>query len=278
MNSLIFYALLFLFGGALGSFAGVIVDRLYIKSFLIGRSYCDTCNRRLNWYELIPVFSYLFLGGRCRKCKVKIGQEKFWMELFGAIFVILVYKLYIAKYFVFPLVAQSVITGSLFSLLAVLLFIIITVIIFYDLKHKLVPTGFALLLVVIGIAFEIYRAFNYEVFYGGFTQLFWLDLFSGFLVAFPFLIIYWITRKKGVGFGDIIIYFAVGYLAGFIFGVSIFFISIWLGAAVSIILMFLYPKKYNRKSAVPFAPFILIATILVAFLQIDILGFVQFLG
>lgn len=76
MDSLIIYSLIFLFGGALGSFAGVIVDRLYIKSFLTGRSNCDTCNRRLNWYELIPVFSFLFLGGRCRKCKVKIGKEK----------------------------------------------------------------------------------------------------------------------------------------------------------------------------------------------------------
>lgn len=43
----LFYILLFLFGGAIGSFSGVIVDRLYLKSFLTGRSHCDNCNREL---------------------------------------------------------------------------------------------------------------------------------------------------------------------------------------------------------------------------------------
>ena len=278
MFNFILYSLLFLFGGALGSFSGVIVDRLYIKSFLTGRSRCDTCNRDLSWYELIPVFSFLFLRGRCRKCKVKIGQEKFWMEILGGVFAVFVYKIYLAKYFIVPLTSQAIVTGSLFSILAAALFVIFIVIVFYDLRHKLVPTSFSLILVVIGIAFEVYKIFNYKFIYGGITGLFWLDLFSGFLIALPFFLMYIITRKKGAGFGDIVIYFAVGYLAGFIFGVSIFFISVWVGAIVSIALMLIYPKKFNRKSAIPFAPFIIIATVIVMLFQIDILGFVQFLG
>ncbi len=275
MNSFILYSLLFLFGGALGSFAGVIVDRLYIKSFLTGRSNCDSCNKRLNWYELIPVLSYLLLRGRCKKCKVKIGKEKFWTELFGSIFMIFTYNIYISKYFSSSLTKENIISGLSVLLLAGFLYIIISVIIFYDLKHKMVPTNFSLLLIIIGVSFEIYKIFNYKIFYGGINNLFWLDLFSGFLIALPFLLIYFLSKKKGVGFGDIIIYFAVGYLSGFIFGVSIFFISIWLGAIISIYLIIFYPKKYSRKSAIPFAPFILIATILVAFLQIDILGILQ---
>ncbi len=275
MYNFIIYSLIFLFGGALGSFSGVIVDRLYIKSFVTGKSYCDTCNRSLNWYEIIPVFSYLFLGGRCRKCKVKIGKEKFWLELFGGVFFIIVYKLYIIKYFSLPILTQNIITGSLFSLLVILLFIIISVIIFYDLKHKLVPTGFTLILIIIGIAFEVYRIINYKVFYKEISTLFYLDLFSGFLIALPFLIIYLITKKRGVGFGDILIYFGIGYISGFISGISVFFVSIWLGAIISILLTFFYPKKYNRKSTIPFAPFILISAILVGFLQIDILGLTQ---
>lgn len=273
----IFYILLFLFGGAIGSFACVIVDRLYLKSFLRGRSNCDHCNRELHWYEMIPILSYLFLGGRCRKCQTPIGAEKFYLELFGGILAILVYKLYLIEYFILPLNMSSILTGVLFSLLFIFLFVIFAVIIFYDLRHKLVPASFAYILVIVGIAFEVYRAINYVSIYGSLNTFFYLDLFSGFLIAAPFYLIYLFSGKRAVGYGDILIYFAVGYLAGFIFGISIFFISIWLGAIVSIFLVSLFPKKYNRRTQIPFAPFILIATIIVMLMQIDILGLVSFI-
>lgn len=278
MYSFLLYILLFLFGGAIGSFIGVIIDRLGIKSFFTGRSRCDSCNRELNWYEIIPVFSFIFLKGRCKKCKVKIDNSKFLLELLGGVFSIVFYKLFILKYFLFPIIFTNLILGIGFSLLFIILFIIFLVIILYDLKHKLVPTSFSLLLLTIGLAFEIYRVFNYYVYYGGLTSLFWLDLFSGFLISLPFLLIYFLSKKKGVGFGDIIIYFGIGYLSGFIFGISIFFISIWLGALVSVLLMIFYPKKYNRKSSIPFAPFILIATIIVMLFKIDIIGLLQVFG
>ncbi len=278
MINFIYYLLLFLFGGALGSFVGVAIDRLYIKSFIGGRSNCDSCNRKLDWYETIPVFSYLFLKGRCRKCKVRIGKEKLWLELLGGIFIIIFYKLYLIKYFTAPFLLENILSGVLFSILGVLLFIIFFVIIFYDLKHKLVPTGFTLSLLVIGLGFEVYRIFNYSSFYGSINTLFWLDIFSGVLIALPFFLIYYFSKKRGLGFGDVLIYISVGYMAGFIFGLSIFFISIWLGAIISLLLILIYPKKYNRKSSIPFAPFILISTILVAIFQIDILGLIQLFG
>lgn len=278
MTNFIIYVLIFLFGGAIGSFVGVVVDRLYVKSFLAGRSNCDSCNRRLDWYETIPVFSYLFLKGRCRKCKVKIGKEKLWLELLGGIFSLLFYKVYLIKYLSQPFLLENTVTLILFSILGILLFIIFFVIIFYDLKHKLVPTGFTLSLLIIGVAFEVYRVFNYKIFYGSIDTLFWLDIFSGLLVALPFFLIYYFSKKRGIGFGDVLIYIGVGYMAGFIFGLSIFFISVWLGAIVSLLLILVYPKKYNRKTAIPFAPFILISTILVAVFQIDILGLIQLFG
>ena len=83
MTNFIIYVLIFLFGGAIGSFVGVVVDRLYVKSFLAGRSNCDSCNRRLDWYETIPVFSYLFLKGRCRKCKSQNRKRKIMVRIIG---------------------------------------------------------------------------------------------------------------------------------------------------------------------------------------------------
>jgi len=277
MFTIIFYILLFLFGGALGSFAGVAVDRLYVRPFLTGRSHCDKCGRTLSWFEMLPVLSYIFLKGRCRKCRTKIGSETFFLELAGGALAVIVFKFYILSYFVFPLVTKSVITGVLFFLLFAVLYIILAVIFAYDLRHKLVPMNFALTLVIVGVAFEVYRAFNYMTYYGGINQFFYLDLFSGFLIALPFLIFYLVSGRRGVGLGDIVIYFGVGYLAGFTFGISILAISVWLGALVSVLLMIIKPKKYNKTSKIPFTPFIVIATVIVMLFQVDILGLIEFM-
>jgi leader peptidase (prepilin peptidase)/N-methyltransferase len=113
--------------------------------------------------------------------------------------------------------------------------------------------------------------------YSGYTTLFWLDVFSGILVALPFIIIFLFSGGKAVGFGDIMLLIGVGYLTGFIFGVSTFLLSIWIGAVVSLLMLYLFPKKYNRKSEIPFAPFIVIATIAMIFLEIDVVGISMFL-
>lgn len=274
-NFLLF--LIFIFGGALGSFANLIVDRLYIKSFWKGRSMCMSCAKTLSWYEMIPVFSFLFLKGRCSKCKVKLSRRHFWVELIGGLSALILYFSFLSNYFTSFSSINYLFLGISLSILFTILFVVFTVIFVYDLKHKLVPTGFALVLIIIGFAFEAYRAYNFTQYYGGITDLFWLDLFSGFLIAVPFYLIYLFSKKKALGFGDIIVFFGVGYLSGFVFGVSIFLLSVWIGAAVSIILIYLNPKKYNRKSHIPFAPFIIIATVIVLLLNLDILGIFPFL-
>lgn len=273
-NFLLF--LIFIFGGALGSFANVVADRLYIRSFWTGRSVCDACAKSLSWYEMIPVFSFLFLRGRCSKCKVRYGSKHFWVELIGGILALLTYNSYLVNYFSYS-VNNNLFIGISLAILFAILFIVFTVIFLYDLRHKLVPSSFAFILIIIGLAFESYKAFNYMNYYGGMTNLFWLDLFSGFLIAAPFYFIYLFSGKRALGLGDILVFFGVGYLAGFIFGISIFLLSVWIGAIVSVLLLYLYPKKYNRKSHIPFAPFIIFATILVLLLKIDILGIIPFL-
>jgi len=69
-------------GAAIGSFLNVVIDRLPAgKSIAYPPSSCDACQHRLSWPDLFPVFSYLFLRGRCRYCKAKIPQRVFWVEL-----------------------------------------------------------------------------------------------------------------------------------------------------------------------------------------------------
>ena len=67
---------------AIGSFLNVVIDRLPAgKSLMYPPSGCDACQHRLSWLDLFPVFSFLFLRGRCRYCQAKIPQRVFWVEL-----------------------------------------------------------------------------------------------------------------------------------------------------------------------------------------------------
>ena len=120
--------------------------------------------------------------------------------------------------------------------------------------------------------------FDFQSFYNGnYDTLFYLDLFSGILIALPFFLINIFSKGRGVGMGDVILFLGVGYLLGFIYAMSAFLLSVWIGALVSLILIYAFPKKFNKKSAIPFAPFIVVATLIVLFLNIDILGIYMFL-
>ena len=80
------YVLLFLFGCCIGSFVNVIFTR---KDWYKGRSRCDECGYILKWYDLMPVISFLILGGKCRKCKTKINSSHLISELImGAAFAV----------------------------------------------------------------------------------------------------------------------------------------------------------------------------------------------
>ncbi|MFA5770995.1 MAG: prepilin peptidase, partial [Patescibacteria group bacterium] len=75
----------FIFGLIIGSFLNVIIFRFNTHRSFGGRSGCMTCQKQLRWYELIPLFSYLGLKGRCSGCKTKISKQYFWVELLTGI-------------------------------------------------------------------------------------------------------------------------------------------------------------------------------------------------
>ncbi|MBI2627470.1 prepilin peptidase [Candidatus Nomurabacteria bacterium] len=123
----------FILGLIIGSFLNVIIYRLNTARSFGGRSACMSCQNRLCWYELIPLFSFLGLGGRCRSCKTKISIQYPLVELAtGLIFALLFFKLQDVFY------TNSLvffITYDYFALLFSLLLVIAT----YDLKHKIIP-------------------------------------------------------------------------------------------------------------------------------------------
>jgi|ERR1700736_3536250 len=70
-------------GAAFGSFAGVVASR-GLRYSVGGRSRCDSCGRTLQWFELVPLLSYVSLRGRCRTCHASIGVRAFAWEAGGA--------------------------------------------------------------------------------------------------------------------------------------------------------------------------------------------------
>jgi leader peptidase (prepilin peptidase)/N-methyltransferase len=123
-------------GGLWGSFANVCIYRLpQDKGVVSGRSYCPKCKTQISWYDNIPILSYLFIQGKCRKCKKQISIQYLIVELLSILS-------FVAAYFFYGIT----ITTLLFIILA-LTFIIIF---FIDLKHYIIPNGLTFPLMFIG--------------------------------------------------------------------------------------------------------------------------------
>ena len=86
MANIIIYSMIFVIGTLLGSFFTLAVHRIPLKQDITHeRSYCPKCNHRLNFLDLIPILSYIFLGGKCRYCKNKIRPRYLILEVLSGI-------------------------------------------------------------------------------------------------------------------------------------------------------------------------------------------------
>lgn len=100
MEQFIFYLFIFLIGTTFGSFFTLAVYRIPLKQDITHkRSYCPNCNHKLSFWDMIPIFSYLFLGGKCRYCKQKIRIRYLILEIAtGILFLFFAMSLKISLY------------------------------------------------------------------------------------------------------------------------------------------------------------------------------------
>jgi prepilin signal peptidase PulO-like enzyme (type II secretory pathway) len=248
----VFYILSFLFGASIGSFVQVVATRLNVAPVMRARSKCLSCGEALRAFDLVPLFSYIFLRGRCRHCKTSFGIDNLFVEIgFGAIYVLLYY---------FVLVNADTVSAVLWLVYYSLIFISLGVIALYDLKHSYVPPSFLFLFSFLSIVMLGIR-YGSE---GGSAAL-----LAPFVVAFPFLAIWLATKGRALGFGDVFLFFAVGAFFGIEQGLAVLLISVWLGAIVGVGTLLLRRKKVFG-SALPFVPFIVLAFLIVLFTDIDV--------
>lgn len=258
------YIMIFVLGAIIGSFLNVVIYRLHTGRSLDGRSHCMSCGTVLTWYELFPIVSYLLLRARCRSCGAFIPTRYFTVELFtGATFA-----------FLFSLFSTDYI---LFALHAVLLSVLIVIAV-YDMRHTVIPDeltittgGIALMLVIL----EVVRVGDMRVFVS--------HLIGGAGAALFFFFLWYISKGKWLGFGDVKLALPLGFMVGAVPAFSMVVLSFWIGAAISLTLLGLQklfktgktPLRFLRypltiKSEVPFAPFLILGFLVVHLFHADI--------
>ena len=228
METVLTALVVFIFGTMIGSFLNVVIYRIPKgESIVFPASKCQSCQTPLKWYHNIPVFSWLFLRGKCAFCGEPISKQYPVVELTtGLIFFALYLKLGLVWYL--PFVAGSF--AALFALVMI------------DFKYMAVPdnVNFAALIFAL-IQPDFLEATMYAVIAAG--GLYVIGLISSLL-----------ARRQAMGGADVIVAGTMGALLGF----PNFFAALFLSAILAVI-----PSLLNRETGVPFVPFLALATFIV---------------
>lgn len=219
--------LFLLYGIVIGSFLNVLILRIPIKeSFTMKRSHCMTCGHVLSWYELFPLFSYIFLGGRCRHCKAKISIQYPIVEATNGI-------LYLVLFLVNGISVETILYCLCTSALIALSVI--------DWRTQEIPLGFNIFILVLGLIRLFTDLDNWNQYVIGTFAV------SGFL-----FILFVATKGRGIGGGDIKLMAASGLLLGWQLNIFAFLLGCCLGSVIHLSLMAI--KKADRVLA--FGPYL----------------------
>ena len=214
-----------------------------------GRSFCPNCKHKLALQDLIPVFSFLFLKGKCRYCGQKISLQYPLVELSTAILFLLMTE---AK-------PSSLETGFLMVISCFLIVIFV-----YDLKHYIIPDK------VIYSAIVIALIFNFQFLISKQFLVFNYLILSAIGAAAFFAAIVLVSRGKWMGIGDIKLAFLMGLILGWPNIFVALSLAFLIGAIIGVGLIISGRKK--MKSEVPLGPFLIIGTFLTMFFWNEIMS------
>jgi len=226
------------------------------KSIFFGRSFCPKCKHKLFWYDLIPLLSFIILGGKCRYCKKKISWQYFFVEFATGTLFALVAFLNLKD---FSLV-------EVLNLVKLLYFTCVFIVIFvYDLRYYIIPDK----IIIWGIAV----AFSLNIAFHAIEQNCYsiaLDLISSVLCALFFFLLFYLSKGKWIGGGDFKLVLFMGLVLGWPYILIALLVAINTGALVGILLILL--GKKTMKSEIPFGTFLSAAAVFVMLFGERILG------
>ena len=216
------YIVIFLFGITVGSFLNVCIYRLPKgESVVTVPSHCMKCGKKLKWYELIPLFSYIFLRGRCSECKSPISAQYPLIEAANGILWCILFRR-------FSMTPVFFLACGMCSALVVLSVI--------DARTRIIPPGTTIFILVLGLGRVLCDLPNWQLYAIGFVA-----------VSVPLYIILIVTGGRGIGGGDIKLMAACGLFLGWRNILLAFFAACLLGSVIHLSLM--AAKKADRTLA-----------------------------
>ncbi len=241
--TVLFYLTVFIYGIIIGSFLNVCIYRLPLQENIVTtRSHCMKCGYQLRWYDLVPLFSYLLLGGRCRKCKEKISVQYPLIEALNGFFYVLVVAVW---------------GVSIEALLYCLLFSALLVLGVIDFRTYEIPIGINYFIAALGV---VRVATDYTN---------WLQYLIGMICVSGVLgLIYKISDGRYIGGGDIRLMAASGLLLGWQLNIFAFCLSCIIGSVIHLLRMWI--TKEGRELAL--GPYLAVGIAISALWGTDFIG------
>jgi leader peptidase (prepilin peptidase)/N-methyltransferase len=235
-----------LFGAIVGSFLNVVILRLPKEhtSIVFPASHCPKCLTKLNWYENLPLLSYLFLRGKCSHCSTPISLQYPLVEMTMALL----------SWALMTKFGPSINFAGLFLFSATLLVIIVI-----DIQLQIIPDTLSIPGIVAGLLFSLFS-----------DTLSWQSSLIGMLlgggVLYAVATLYFLLRKiDGMGGGDIKLLAMIGAWLGYQSLLFVIFVSSLSGSIVGIIAI--YSQRKGGQTRIPFGPFLSIAALLYMFFK-----------
>lgn len=249
-----------LLGAIVGSFLNALSFRFntgrgimwaHSTSLRASRSRCMHCNHELGVLDLVPIFSYLYLRGRCHYCGARVSLQYPLVEAAAALLSLLIYLNHSDfLFFSFWLVVWMT-----------LLFVVV-----YDLRHGIIPWSCSLFLIALALV-----NLGMTGHYGNLA-----DVLAGPLLALPLFLISVVSRGAWMGWGDGVLELSIGWLLGLLAGATALMLAFWSGALVGLALMAFSRigrrnamLQFTMRSEVPFAPFLVFGAFLAHFFHVD---------
>ncbi|HEX3076747.1 MAG TPA: prepilin peptidase [Lachnospiraceae bacterium] len=221
------YITIFLYGIIIGSFLNVCIYRIPRKENIVTTpSHCMNCGYQLKWYDLLPLLSFIQIKGRCRSCKTKLSLQYPLVELCNGVLYIIIF---LANGFHIESVLYCLATSTLL------------VISFIDFKTFEIPPMCNLIIGVLGIIELGLHIGDWKLYIIGF-----------FAVSTFLLLIFWITKGRGIGGGDIKLMAAAGLLLGWKLVIVAFLWGCILGSIIHILRM----KISREENVLAFGPYL----------------------
>ena len=223
-----------LYALVIGSFLNVCIYRIPRGiSIAFPRSFCPNCQNKIKWYDLVPVFSFLWLRGRCRSCKTPIPIQYPVVEILTAVLGAALYR-------------KFGLSGDFFK--SAVFCCLLMVIAWIDYYHHRIPNQLSISGIITGLLWAAFYG-KVEFFCAG------LGMIIGGGILLPIAHFY----PQGMGMGDVKLMAMIGAFLGVKAVLYTLFIGAGLGAVIGFILISC--KIITRKTRIPFAPFLAVGAI-----------------